>query len=97
MIQFGQMTQLMNKNVVLEVWWKEKDLVAEIEILERSTTPPTATLVTDGDTIPREIVVLVKVCEARERKRARYLFMFQVVFGDRTRSSSPDSIPSHNH
>ncbi|MEN9920744.1 MAG: hypothetical protein RL538_637 [Candidatus Parcubacteria bacterium] len=78
-VKMCQVTKLMHNNIVGEMWWEELNFVVEVEIFVGRTTPPTATLIANRDSVPREIVVLVEVREARERKLARRLLVRHVM------------------
>lgn len=70
----------MHNDVVLEMWRQEENFVIKIEIFERSTRPPAAALIANRDTIPLEIVMCIKMRQAREHQLARCFFIFYVVF-----------------
>ncbi len=50
------MTELVEHNVVLQVWRQKDNLVAEVEVLERAAAPPAGLLVTN-----RNPVVMVSI------------------------------------
>lgn len=69
----------MNDNVVTQTRWKKRYFVVEVEIFLGGATSPATSLVADGDAVPGEIVELVVVLQAHERKLARLFLVLQVV------------------
>ncbi len=88
------MTKFVHYYVVLQVRREEDELVAEIEILERSAAAPASLLIANSNTIVTVAIELVPEMETREHQLPRLFFMGKVVGSDaRVATSSAAHAP----
>ncbi len=97
-IEFLQMTQFVKDYVILQTLGKKLYLVAEIEVLKRSTTSPAMARVANSHTVVCIVIKLVPVQKPLVYQNTRDLFVRHIMFGNtgRTPSSSSYNSPFHN-
>lgn len=59
-IELSQVTELVNNNVVNQMWWKERNTVVEVEIACFGATTPTCSLIPDTHSVKDKTVVHIE-------------------------------------
>lgn len=80
MVEFAEVAEFMDDDVVGEVVREQGETIAEIEVACAGTTAPAGFLIADTDFVVCESVELIKILQPFMDQLPRCLFMLQIFF-----------------